>query len=106
MDNHVEGVVYFSLAVNKNGEVNNIKFYDQAPHEIKTITSFTSVGLEADKGAAIGEPLTREEMRRLLEDEVKRVFDKKLKLSSDERPPAQYYFEVDFRIQKKKQPAV
>ncbi|WP_207510701.1 N-acetylmuramoyl-L-alanine amidase [Longitalea luteola] len=106
MDNHVEGVVYFSLAVNKNGEVNNIKFYDQAPPEIKAITSLTSVGLEADTHPAISEPLTRREMQKLLEDEVKRVFDNKLKLSADELPPAQYYFEVNFRIQKKKQPAV
>lgn len=106
MDNHAEGAVYFSVTVNKNGMLNDLKFYDEAPAEVKTINNITSVAMDSNTYPAIGEPMTKEEMRKVLEDEVKKVFDKKLKLSDNELPPAQYYFQVNFRIQKKKQPAV
>jgi N-acetylmuramoyl-L-alanine amidase len=106
IDNHAEGIVYFSVAVDKNGELNDHKFYDDAPAAVKTINNITSVGMDSKTHPAISEPMTKEEMRKVLEDEVKKVFDKKLKLSDNVLPPAQYYFQVNFRIQKKKQPAV
>lgn len=106
VDNNAEGIVYFSLAVDKNGEINDLKFYDEAPSQVKTINNITSVAMEAGAHPAISEPLTKAAMKKVLEDEVKKVFNKKVKLTDDELPPAQYYFQVNFRIQKKKQPTV
>lgn len=106
IDNHAEGIVYFSVAVDKNGEINNLQFYDEAPPQVKTISNITSVGMDAEVHPALTEPVTQDEIQKVLEDEVKKVFEKKVKLSSNELPPAQYYFQVNFRLQKKKQPAV
>lgn len=101
--NHAEGVVYFSFAVDNKGEISNLKFYDEAPPEAKTITNLTTVNFtDNTQPPVINESLTKEELQKVFRDEVKGVYGKKPKLTEgDQLPPAQYYFEAAFRLEKK-----
>ncbi|AEV97285.1 hypothetical protein A4D02_17050 [Niastella koreensis] len=97
--NHAEGTVYFSVAVNEKGEIGNVKLYEQAPAEAKTINDLVTVSYVNDTPPA--KSLTREETQQLFSDMVKRVYDTKPRFSNtDQLPPAQYFFKVSFRLEK------
>jgi N-acetylmuramoyl-L-alanine amidase len=104
--NNMEGVVYFSLSVDKNGEITDFRFYDEMPPEAHKITNLTTVSLAAETIPAINKPLTKEEMKKVLQEEVKKVFEKKPNLTNREIIPSQMYFQVNFHLQKKQTPTV
>lgn len=104
--NNAEGVVYFSFAVDNKGEIHNLKFYDQAPAEAKTINNLTIVNYVTDVNPpGITGSLTKEELQKAFREIVKGVYEKVPKLTAgDQLPPAQYYFETTFRLEKKPVP--
>ncbi|THU35952.1 hypothetical protein FAM09_21410 [Niastella caeni] len=104
--NNMEGVVYFSLGVDKNGEISDFRLYDEMPPEAHRITNLTTVSLAAETIPAIDKPLTKEEMKKVLEEEVKKAFEKKPNLTNREIMPSQMYFQVNFRLQKRQAPTV
>jgi N-acetylmuramoyl-L-alanine amidase len=104
--NNTEGVVYFSLGLDKNGEISDFRFYDKMPPEAPTITNLTTVSLAAETIPAIDKPLTKEEMKKVLQEEVKKAFEKKPNVTNSEIMPSQMYFQVTFRLQKRKAPTV
>jgi hypothetical protein len=78
----MEGVVYFSLGVDKNGQISDFRFYDEMPPEAHTVTNLTTVSLAAETFPALDKPLTKEEMKKVLQEEVKKAFEKKLNLTN------------------------
>src|ERR1044072_1010828 len=48
LTNNSEGVVYFSLSVDANGNIDNLKLYDQSPAAASQIKKITVVGYAPD----------------------------------------------------------
>ncbi|MFL5744970.1 MAG: N-acetylmuramoyl-L-alanine amidase, partial [Niastella sp.] len=105
LGNNAEGDVYFSVAVDENGKVGNLKFYKQAPAEAKTINNLTTVYLVNNTPPTSTASLTKEELQKQLQEEVKKVYDNKPRVTElDRLPPAQYFFKASFRLEKTNTP--
>jgi hypothetical protein len=104
--NNVEGVVYFSLAVDEKGKLTNFKCYDEAPPEANSINNLIIISYAANTPPpAVTPSLTKEETQKLFRDVVKGVYDNKPKFTDeDQLPPVQYYFKATFRLEKKQTP--
>ncbi|OQP54605.1 hypothetical protein A4H97_21810 [Niastella yeongjuensis] len=100
-----EGVVYFSIAVDNKGEIGNLNIYDEAPVEAKTLNNLVIVSYIDNKSPAGAGPLSQSATQTLFRDVVKSVYEKKPQLTKgDHLPPAQYFFKVAFRLDKKQAP--
>lgn len=101
-----EGIVYFSVTVDKNGELGNFQAYERTPAETSQLTKLIVIGyLTADEVAA-PQQLSKEETTKLLQSVMKTVSDRKPNLSGCTPQNAQYFFQVDFRLQKEQTPTV
>jgi hypothetical protein len=98
--NNTEGVVYFSLAVDNNGDINNFQLYDKAPADAAQITKVVTVGYSSTNAPTTG-AISQEATMKVLQEEVKKAFDKKPNLSGYTPQSAQYFFQVNFHLQKR-----
>jgi N-acetylmuramoyl-L-alanine amidase len=99
--NNTEGVVYFSLAVDNNGDVSNFQLYEKAPADSKKITKMVTIGYSSVTDATTPGAISQEAMMKVLQEEVKKVFDKKPDLSGITPQSAQYFFQVNFHLEKR-----
>ena len=95
-----EGVVYFSVTVNENGELNNFQAYEQAPSGAGRLNKMTVVGYSGAEAAAAQEKLSKDDVTKLLQSVMKTASDRKPNLPGCS-PQRTYFFEVSFRLEKK-----
>ena len=98
MANNTEGVVYFSLAVDNNGDINNFQVYEKAPADAKQTNKMIVVGYSSATNATTTGAISQETTMKMLQDEVKKAFDKKPNLSGYTPQAAQYFFQVNFSL--------
>lgn len=101
LTNNGEGVVYFSLSVDANGEIKNLQLYDKAPAEAELIKKIVVVG-NGDEVKVPPTPISKEEINNELQGEVKRVWGKKIDLTGLNPQSIPYYFKVEFKVDGKK----
>jgi N-acetylmuramoyl-L-alanine amidase len=99
--NNTEGVVYFSLAVDNNGNINNFQLYEKAPADASQITKVITVGYSSETDTPTTGVISQEAAMKVLQEEVKKAFDKKPNLSGYTPQFAQYFFQVNFYLQKR-----
>jgi non-canonical (house-cleaning) NTP pyrophosphatase len=97
LTNNGEGVVYFSLSVDANGNIKNLRLYDQAPAEASLIKNITVVGYSSDSTVA-ATPISKEEINKALQGEIKRAWEKKPDLSGLTPHSTPYFFKVQFQV--------
>jgi hypothetical protein len=98
--NNTEGVVYFSLAVDNNGNINNFQVYEKAPANAAHTNKVIVVGYSSTDTPTTG-AISQETTMKTLQEEVKKAFDKKPNLSGYTPQAAQYFFQVTFSLQKR-----
>jgi N-acetylmuramoyl-L-alanine amidase len=98
--NNTEGVVYFSLAVDNNGNINNFQVYEKAPADAAQTNKVIVVGYSSTDTPITG-AISQETTMKMLQEEVKKAFDKKPNLSGYTPQSAQYFFQVTFSVQKR-----
>ncbi|MBO9203657.1 MULTISPECIES: M56/M15 family metallopeptidase [Niastella] len=99
---NAEGVVYFSVMVNRNGELNNFKTYEQAPAEANSqVTKLVIVSYARETGNAATEQLSNEELTKEYQSVMKKAAERKPDLSGCTPQLSPYYFQVSFRLEKK-----
>lgn len=101
LNNNGEGVVYFSLSVDANGDINNLKLYHQAPAEAGQIKDITVVGYPSDSAVA-STPISKEEINNALQKEIKRSWEKKPNLSGLNPQSTPYFFKVQWVVEQKR----
>jgi len=92
-----EQVVYFSIMVNKNGELNNFKTYEQAPAAASPVTKITVISYY-DDFTPVQEQLSKEEMKKRYQLVTKRASEKKPDLTDCTPQTTPYFFEVHFQL--------
>jgi N-acetylmuramoyl-L-alanine amidase len=97
LNGYAEGVVYFSVAVDKNGDISNLQFYDEVPAKAFPLIKLTTVGFTA---TPTNEQISAEESKKLLREEVKRVMEKKPDQSNSTPQAEQYFFRTEWIIEK------
>lgn len=100
LNNNGEGVVYFSLSVDANGEIKNLQLYDQAPALASLINNIIVVGYPAYPTVA-ATPISKEEINNVLQGEIKRTWEKKPILSGLTPQSTPYFFKVQFTVESK-----
>jgi N-acetylmuramoyl-L-alanine amidase len=98
--NNTEGIVYFSLAVDNNGDINNFQVYEKAPADAAQITRVITVGYSSTDAPTTG-AISQETTMKMLQQEVRKAFDKKPNLSGYTPQTAQYFFQVTFSMEKR-----
>ena len=106
MAQQAEGIVYFSVMVDKNGELNNFQAYEQAPAEASQLTKITVISFLAADEVVAKEQLSKEEMTKLLQSVMKTASDTKPNLSGCSPQHTPYFFQVNFRLERKQTPTV
>jgi N-acetylmuramoyl-L-alanine amidase len=89
-----EGKVYFSVAVDQNGNFSNIQFYDEAPAKASPLNKLVTVSYFVKSTAS--EPLPVEESKEIFQAEMKRVLEKKPDLLNCTPQAEQYFFRAEF----------
>jgi N-acetylmuramoyl-L-alanine amidase len=97
--NRGEGIVYFSITVDANGDIKNLQLYDQPPVEAGLISKITVVGYPSDSIAVT--PISKEEINNVLHGEIKRAWEKKPDLSGLTPQSTPYFFKVQFHVEPK-----
>lgn len=95
-ENNIEGTVYYSVSIDKNGRISNFKTYPQQPAIAGKIYQQTIIAYASSSKPATT-TLSNEEKTKLFQDEVKHVFEKNIDLSGPVEPGA-YYFKATFRL--------
>jgi hypothetical protein len=98
--NNTEGVVYFSLAVDNKGVINNFQVYETAPANAAQTNKVVIVGYPSTDAPTTG-AISQNATMKMLQEEVKKAFDKKPNLSGYTPQAAQYFFQVTFSVQKR-----
>jgi N-acetylmuramoyl-L-alanine amidase len=98
--NNTDGVVYFSLAVDNNGNISNFQLYEKAPADAAQLTKMVTIGYSSTDTPTTG-AISQETTMKMLQEEVKKAFDKKPNLSGYTPQSAQYFFQVNFHVQKR-----
>jgi N-acetylmuramoyl-L-alanine amidase len=91
-----EGKVFFSVAVDQNGNFSNIQFYDEAPGQVFPLNKVITVSYFTKSMAR--EPLPAEDSKKIFEAEMKRVLEKKPDLSNCTPQAERYYFRAEFKL--------
>lgn len=101
LTNNGEGVVYFSISVDANGEIKNLQLYDKAPADASLIKKIVVVG-NGDVVKVPPTPISKEEINNTLQAEVKRAWGKKPDLTGLNPQSTPYYFKIEFMLDSKK----
>jgi N-acetylmuramoyl-L-alanine amidase len=100
LNNNGEGVVYFSISIDVNGEIKDLQVYEKPPAEAELINKITVVGYAAGSPAA-ATPISKEEINNALQAEVKRAWQKKPDLLGLTPQSTPYFFRVQFKVESK-----
>jgi N-acetylmuramoyl-L-alanine amidase len=101
-----EEVVYFSVMVNKNGELNNFQSYEQAPAVASQLTKIIVIGYLDESMATATEKLSKDELIKRYQSVTKTASERKPDLSGCTPQTTPYFFEVHFRRDKKAQVSI
>jgi N-acetylmuramoyl-L-alanine amidase len=96
-----EGVIYFSVTVDKNGGLNNFQTYEQAPVEASQLKKLTIINFLKGTEAPPSEQLSKEEMTKVYQSVMKTASERKPDLSHCTPQSTPYFFEVNFRLEKR-----
>jgi hypothetical protein len=98
-------VVYFSLAVDEKGAINNLQFYDEPPVEANAMKNLIAVAFVNDTPPAVTASPSKEEIQNMFKEVVKKAYDHKPQLTNaDGLLPVQFFFKASFRLEKEKTP--
>ncbi len=101
-----EGVVYFSIAFDKNGDIYYVQTFDQLPAGVKQLNKVTTRSIIPANEVTTTEQLSKQELQQVLHEEVQRAFKKKPKLADTMPQSSEYFFQVIFSLEKKQTPTV
>ena len=96
-----EGFIYFSVTVDKNGGLNNFQTYEQAPAAASQLNKLIIVSFLNGTETATPEQLSKEEMTKVYQSVMKTASERKPDLSGCTPQTTPYFFEVNFRLEKK-----
>jgi N-acetylmuramoyl-L-alanine amidase len=100
LNNNGEGIVYFSISIDVNGEIKDLQLYDKPPAEADLIKKIIVVGYPACAQVA-ATPISKEEINTALQAEIKRAWEKKPDLSGLTPQTTPYFFRVQFQVEPK-----
>lgn len=97
-----EGIIYFSVMVSKNGELGNFQAYEQSPADASQLNKLTVISFSGANETAGTEQLSKEEITKVFQSVMKTASERKPNLSGCTPQAAPYYFQVNFRLEKRK----
>lgn len=102
-ENNIEGTIYYSVVVDESGKIRDFQTYSQIPATTQKIHNQVVVGYQS-YNTPVTDKLSTEEQSKILQDEVKRVFESKIDLSALViKQRGEYYFKAVFHLQKPSQ---